>query len=236
MENEQLQMRVSRPRTLSFDLTHLSVIDDGKVQEYEKQLEKERLEQEQKRYENSGVPSKFYHTSLDSYIAATEEEIRNKKIAENFAKNPKNRILIMCGNNGNGKSLLGCGILRVSGGLYVLASDLCIEYEAGTSYHTERTRPGTLKYYSSVKVVLVIDESGKYSINPELEKFLIAYIVCIRYENNLSTVLITNANKKEYIEFLGKSVFDRLTEVCTTLEFTGTSKRRGLRNDTSAAS
>ena len=36
----------------------------------------------------------------------------------------------------------------------------------------------------------------------------------------------TVERKKEFIEFLGKSVFDRLTEVCSTLEFTEESKRK----------
>jgi DNA replication protein DnaC len=77
--------------------------------------------------------------------------------------------------------------------------------------------------------MLVIDECGKYTLNPDLEKFLLSQIITSRYENNRPTVLVTNENKKKYIEFLGKSVFDRMTEVCITLDFTGKSKRQEFR-------
>jgi len=77
--------------------------------------------------------------------------------------------------------------------------------------------------------MLVIDECGKYFLNSDLEKFLLIQIVCGRYENNKPTVLVTNANKKAFIDFMGKAVYDRLTEVCSTVEFDFESKRKSLR-------
>lgn len=227
-------MNSSEPKKLNFDsfLESLSQSDcvnnEERIKEYEQQIEQLKASQKYEAYKKSGVPSKFYDTTLDSYITGNEEEVNNKAIVSNFVANPDRKVLLLCGNNGNGKTLLGCSVIRACGGVYVLSSNLCIEYDAATSYHSPRTREEIIRYFSQTKM-LVIDECGKYTLNENLEKFLLAHLISARYENNLPTVLITNARKKEFIEFLGKSVFDRLTEVCTTLGFTKESKRKSLR-------
>lgn len=123
-----------------------------------------------------------------------------------------------------------CGMIRECGGEYVTSSQLCVEYEAAISYHSKRTREEILNHYSRLKNLLVIDECGKYTLNEKLEQFILAYIFSTRYENNLATGAATNAEKKAFIEFLGKSFFDRCTEVCITLDFTEPSKRQGRRS------
>ena len=214
------------PKKLSFDLSDfIQGAEITKVDEYEKQKERIRQEKLYEDYKTCGVPSKFFETSLATYITETDEEKKNLETVIDFAENPKNRILVLCGNNGRGKTLLSCGALRECGGEYVTSSQLCIEYEAGTSYHAKRTREEILNHYSKVAPILVIDECGKYTLNPQLEQFILSYVLCTRYENNLASVVVTNGEKKKFLEFLGKSLFDRLTECCTTLDFTGESKR-----------
>ena len=216
------------PKKLSFDLATMTACGNEKIAEYERQQEIIRRQENYERYKNSGVPEKFFETSLETYIAKTEEEKRNLKIVKDFTQDPNNKILLLCGNNGNGKSHLLCGIIRECGGEYVTSSQLCVEYEAAISYHSKRTREEILNHYTKVKL-LVIDECGKYTLNEKLEEFILAYIFCTRYENDLATVAATNAEKKSFIEFLGKSFYDRCTEVCTTLDFTGPSKRQDRR-------
>lgn len=225
-------MNLSEPKTLTFNLG-ITPKDDAIVEEYER---KQKLFEEEKmyeRYRQSGVPEKFFNTSIESYEAVSEEEKRDKSKVEEFVRNPGNRIFILCGNRGNGKTHLGCGAVRACGGVYVISSNLCIEYDAATSYHSKRTREEIISFYSKARFV-VFDECGKYTLNPELEKFLLALILCARYENNLPTWFITNASKKSFVDFLGKSCFDRLTEVCITLEFNGESKRKQMRKIMSA--
>ena len=202
-----------------------AVVDDEEVAKYEEQQKKINREKAYEDYKSSGVPSKFFESSLDTFNAETDEEKRNLETARDFAKNPKNRIIVMCGNNGNGKSHLSCGMLKVCGGEYVTSSQLCIEYEAAISYHAKRTREEMLKHYTKVSPLLVIDECGKYTVNPALEQFILSYILCTRYENNLASDVVTNDEKKGFLSFLGKSLYDRMTEVCTTLDFTESSKR-----------
>ena len=216
------------PKKLSFDVDYFMVCENEKLTEYEKMQKKIRQQADYEKYKNSGVPSKFFESSLDTYIAETEEEKNNLATVRDFTQDPKNRILLLCGNNGNGKSHLLSGIIREDGGEYITSSQLCVEYEAATSYHSKRTREEILRHYSTVSL-LVIDECGKYTLNEKLEQFILAYIFSARYENDLATGAATNADKKSFIEFLGKSVYDRFTEVCTTLDFTGESKRKSRR-------
>ena len=216
------------PKKLSFNINDLEVISNEKIEAYERQQEIIRIQEKYKHYKNSGVPDKFFDTSLETYITKTEEEKRNLKTVKDFTQDPKNKILLLCGNNGNGKSHLLCGIIRECGGEYVTSSQLCVEYEAAISYHSKRTREEILRHYTTVSL-LVIDECGKYTLNEKLEEFILAYIFCTRYENDLATGAATNAEKKSFIEFLGKSFYDRCTEVCTTLDFTGPSKRQDRR-------
>lgn len=205
-----------------------------KVEAYEKEQERIKFDNCLKKYCESGVPEKFKYNNFKTFGTFTDEEKHVKEVAEEFAKNPKNRVLIMCGKNGNGKTHLGCSILYQSifdgaGGEYITSSNLCIKYESAVGYKAKMSREEVLEYYSKKEGVLVIDECCKYFINSELEKFLLSQIIYMRYENNLPTVLISNADKKSFIDFLGKAVYDRFTEVGTTLDFNSESKRKGLR-------
>ena len=217
------------PKKLSFNLNDLEVVTDEKFAAYERQQEKYRLQEKYARYKKSGVPAKFFDKSLETFIAKTDEEKKNLQIVKEFTENPKNKILLLCGKHGNGKSHLLSGIIRICGGEYITSSQLCVEFEAATSYHSERTREQILRHYSKEVSMLVIDECGKYTLNEKLEQFLLAYIFSTRYENDLASAAGTNADKKEFIEFLGKSFYDRCTEACTTLDFTGPSKRQERR-------
>ena len=218
-------MNSSGPMKLNFNIDGIAVCEDERFKEYERQQEEIKRQAYYERYKESGVPAKFFKTSLDTYIAETEEEKRNLSIVRDFTKNPRNRILLLCGNNGTGKSHLLSGIIRAYGGEYITSSQLCVEYEAAISYHSKRTREEILRHYVTVEM-LVIDECGKYTVNEKLEQFILSYVFSTRYENDLASAAATNAEKKGFLEFLGKSVFDRCSEVCTTLDFTGASKRR----------
>ena len=205
-----------------------------KIEAYEKEQERIKFDDCLRKYTECGVPEKFKYHSFKTFGTFTDDEKYAKEICEKFAENPKNRVLILSGKNGNGKTHLGTAILFQSiwngnGGAYITSSNLCIKYESAIGYKAKMSREEIVDFYSKSRGVLVIDECCKYFINSELEKFLLVQIICNRYENDLATVLISNSDKKDFIEFLGKAVYDRFTEVCTTLDFNGESKRKDLR-------
>jgi DNA replication protein DnaC len=207
--------------------------NDKEVVEYEKKMQEREQERLLCAYKDSGVPAKFFNQSFETFIAETKEEKNVLQECMNFAAKPSNRILLLTGKNGNGKSHLGSSILRKNiydykGGEYITAPALCIKYDSAISFKASMNREEVIAHYSKVPV-LIIDECCKYFLNTELEKFLLVTIICNRYENNLPTVLISNADKRTFIDFLGKAVYDRFTEVCTTLDFDWQSKRKSNR-------
>ena len=108
---------------LKFDLSTL-VTDEKKVEEYERQLEENERLAEQKSFEASGVPEKFWKESFETFSTDSEKDIVVYDTVKKFAENPANRVLILCGENGNGKSHLASAVTRVCGGEYILSSML----------------------------------------------------------------------------------------------------------------
>lgn len=202
-----------------------------KIEAYEKEQERIRLDNCFKKYCESGIPDKFKRHNFTTFKTTTDGEKYVKEVSMKFADKPSNKILIMCGNNGNGKTHLGTSVIYQSifngfGGCYITSPNLCIKYESAIGYKAKMSREEIIDFYSRCSGVLVIDECCKYFVNSELEKFILVQIICNRYENNLATVLISNSNKKDFVEYLGKAVYDRCTEVCTTLDFNWESKRK----------
>ena len=197
---------------------------EERLASYEEMQRKIEEEKKQKIFEDSGVPMKFYKTRITDWKAETDEEKEIIKKIYDFINDPENKVYLLFGNNGTGKSMLAAAIIRELGGLYRNSSAICIEYESSSDYRAEETKLSILKKYTTNKL-LVIDECGKYTLKPDVEKFLLSYIVNNRYENNLPTILITNTDKRTIVEFMGRATFDRLREVCISIQFTGESRR-----------
>lgn len=228
---------------------HLSILDDMKKQQEEwenlteeerKQIEEEQLEREKeweererkqeeerhRRYivEESGIKKRYWEESLDTYKTETEEDKKNLEYIRKFCKGETKPMLLLIGKYGTGKTHLGCGIVRETWGTFVSSFELCLRFEMGSDFKADMNKMEVLEKYSSKKM-LVIDEIGR--AKQDIEKMVIPYIINERYERMLPTVLITNIDKQAFLELLGDATTDRLKEVCSTLTFTGKSKRSG---------
>lgn len=202
----------------------IPVCSDEEIEAFEKQEREYREAEKHENYKNSGVPKKFFDFSIDDFKAENDTDKYALSIVRNFIKAPKNKVILLLGNSGNGKTLLGCGAVREIGGQFRMSEDICVEYDSASDFNSKKTRSEVLQYYVTRKL-LVIDELMKYSIRPSLEAWIISYIIRMRYENNLPTVLITNGTKKEFSSFVGSAVNDRLKECCISVEFSGESHR-----------
>lgn len=216
-------------------LKNVKKMTDKELEELREKMDAEREQEReeyaqilrQKRYEQSGVPKKFYPHSIDTYSAHTDFQQSVKAQVAAYIADAKNKMLLLYGNNGTGKTHLGCAIIRALGGRYTTSFNLCIEYEDGLNFHAKRTRSEILDFYTAQKV-LVIDEIGRFS-DAKTEKILIPALINMRYEDDLPTVIISNLSKKEIIEHFGKATYDRMTETCTAIDFQGESMRLQFR-------
>ncbi len=197
--------------------------------ELAEQAEKEAAYQTQRSVESSGVPRRYWHASFDTYIPKDAQDTKNLETIKNFTKLEKNdKVLILLGAKGLGKTHLGSAIIRNCGGKFISIEELIFKYESAQDFHAKINREELMESYSSTKM-LVIDEIGR-SMQQEKENALLNYILRRRYENMLPTVLISNLSKADILKKLGEAVLDRLRETCISLEFEGESYRTSIRD------
>ena len=211
----------------------VNAASDAWVKQREKELaeqaNKEAAYQVQKKVESSGVPRRYLYLDFDTYIPKTDKDSANLEIIKRFSSLEKNdKVLLMLGAKGLGKTHLGSAIIRKCGGTFVSIEDLIFKYESSQDFHAKTNREELMNFYSSTQM-LVIDEIGR-SMQTDKENSLLNYILRRRYENMLPTVLISNLSKQDLLKKVGEAVFDRLKETCISVEFEGESYRPSKRN------
>lgn len=216
-----------------FEMFDANAESDEWVRQREKELfeqaEKEAAYQTQKNVERSGVPRRYWHSTFDTYIPRDDKDSKNLETVRNFSKLESNdKVLLLLGAKGLGKTHLGAAIIRNCGGKFISIEELIFKYESAQDFHSKTNREELMESYSSTKM-LVIDEIGR-SMQQEKENALLNYILRRRYENMLPTVLISNLSKADLLKKLGEAVFDRLKETCISVEFEGESYRSSLRD------
>lgn len=179
---------------------------------------------------NSGVGKKYLSKSIKDYVAETDEQKNILAVVKHFIEevnNGKCRTLWLCGNTGTGKTLLGAAICRETMGTFTRSYNIKNDIESTRYYKATETKNMCINRYASAYNLLVIDEIGRGGGAEERE--YLWQILNERYENELSTVLITNMSKSELKEYIGEPVYDRFVTNCISLTFTGESYRKNER-------
>lgn len=193
-------------------------------------------EDERRRYESEkeshfltcGVKRKYRTLRFEDFKAETDEQKNALKIVLNFIKKVKEGLamtLWLCGANGTGKTFLGSMICLETLGTFIRTYDIDDALKDAMSFSSKRTRREVFQEYADAPL-LVIDEIGRFQTQSEKENLF--HILNDRYENDFSTVLISNLGKQALAEYLGRALTDRFFENCTTFEFKGNSYRRKI--------
>ena len=194
------------------------------------QWERAQAEKEKRRRYREQVPERYWNESIDTYHTDTEERQDVKAKTDHFmtaVKCGKFQTLIFLGSAGTGKTHLACGIIRECGGLYRLAPAIVEEIRRAKSFNAKETEAEILDSYGRVGL-LVIDEIGRGVAAAE-EQYMLYQIINERYNRRKPTVLISNQNKKDFLNYVGIAAADRLTESAQVVEFTGQSYRAVMR-------
>ena len=211
---------------LKIDLSQITPQNDAEIAEIERrQREEERTERYRKQ-----APKRYWHESLDTYMADTAEQKTAVEKARSFVQCARQggfQTLLFLGSVGTGKTHLACGIVRETGGLYRLAPAIVEEIRRAKSFSAKETESDILDYYGCTSL-LVIDEIGR-GIAAAEEQYMLYQIINEWYNRRKPTVLISNQTKKEFLNYVGIAAADRLTESAQTVEFTGKSYRAELR-------
>lgn len=200
---------------------------DAEIERYEaEQAALERAEY----FKKSGVPERYQRESLDTYKAETEPQKKLLAAARDFLQKIKRRLfrsLCMLGSAGTGKTHLACAIIREYGGKYRTAPDIVEELRRAKSFTAHETEEQIVSYYGGVSL-LVIDEIGR-GFSAADEKYMLYQILNARYNTRKPTVLISNFNKADFLQYVGVAAADRLVESADIVEIEGASYRRELR-------
>ena len=196
------------------------VIADPVSDEEIKQWEKAQEERQKEQFfiTTSNVGKRYKDKTLNDFIATTDEQKEILEKVKQYIKDVndgKDRTLWLCGATGTGKTLLGSCICRETGGVYCKTYDIKDDL-----LENHFNRKSVFKKYTNYRS-LVIDEVGRV----EQEKDFMFQLLNERYENEVSTVLITNLSKGELKERLGLPLYDRFVSNCVSLTFKGDSHR-----------
>ncbi len=200
---------------------------DAEIERYEaEQAAQDRAE----RFKKSGVPERYQHESLDTYKAETEPQKKLLAAARDFLQKIKRRLfrsLCMLGSAGTGKTHLACALIKEYGGKYRTAPDIVEELRRAKSFTAHETEEQIVNYYGGVSL-LVIDEIGR-GFSAADEKYMLYQVLNARYNTRKPTVLISNFNKADFLQYIGVAAADRLVESADIVEIEGASYRRELR-------
>ena len=203
-------------------------VRDEEIKAREKAQE---LRQKKERYQRQ-IPERYWSENIDTYKTDTEERHNAKAKAESFihaVKCGKFQTLMFLGAVDTGKTHLASGIVYECGGLYRLAPAIIEEIRRAKSFTAKETEAKILDNYGSARL-LVIDEIGRGVVAAE-EQYMLYQIINERYNRRKPTILISNQNKKDFLNYVGIAAADRLTESAQVVEFTGKSYRVEIRRE-----
>jgi DNA replication protein DnaC len=212
----------------------------------EETIRRERAEAEKKKREeierfiDMGIDEKYWPETLNTFNAYTHELEKHLETVRKFSENPEDKKLVMLGENGNGKTHLAIGALKIIGGLIYTA------YEIGLilreSYY------GTINQYEFLQKLcktplLVIDEVEKVSETQAKQNWL-SHIIGKRYNKMLPVIFIANCHSQVDCPYykaehkpcskciechLENDVLSRIVENGKVMKFTGEDYRERIR-------
>jgi DNA replication protein DnaC len=186
---------------------HLKCRQEG-IEDAQKSL----MEQRKKIWrEYSGIPDKFKYASFDNYklIPRNQDQANIYNVIKH-----KTLDMILCGAVGTGKTHLACAKISqlIDNGIqaqFVQLIKLIRSIKSSwTSTHVNES--DIIKQFTEVPF-LVIDEIG-VQFESETEKQYLTEIINDRYNNKLSTYLISNMTVEELAKTVGDRVVDRFRE------------------------
>jgi len=136
-------------------------------------------------------------------------------------------ILVLSGGVGSGKTYTACGILaKLMRGKYYTMYDIVNTLANRTFGGMEKASDMRCDLYNAS--VLVIDEVGRGGTG---EDALLFEIVNERYNRCRGVILVTNLDKKSFVEKFGEPLLDRIIECGSWQDFGNESRRKKMRGE-----
>lgn len=195
----------------------LSITENAeKKSRYELQQQMKNLEAKKEKAE---IPHRYLNASFETFNTPQEDRDTVAKL-KSWASSlyamqagfKQFNACIITGKNGAGKTHLGISILEYIdyNGLYIESPLLCKRLIRARAYRALKNEEMILQELMHYKLI-VLDEIGRAQ-DAETEQHMIFDLVNMRYKENLPIVLISNKEREEFQDFVGKPVVDRFSE------------------------
>ncbi len=201
--------------------------------EAESAAAKDRLKQMCDRFVRMGIPPRYTGNRLAHFKATIKAQQDVLAVAQNFCTTDDLDSLLLLGNVGTGKTLLGCAILTeythdadglwTTSGLYTTASQLMRRIKMSWKKDSPENEQEVFAKLSK-PALLVIDEIG-VQFNSDTERCLLTELINDRYNARQRTMLISNLTLQEFTQVVGDRIVDRLKENGKVLVFDWKSQR-----------
>lgn len=169
---------------------------------------------------SSGIPERFKAHSFDTYVASTPDQKQKLDRCKQYASEFENvysigQCMIFCGKTGTGKTHLSCSIAnhiikefaRSAVFMNVIKAVRTVKETYGKKTKSEQEAIDWFK----VPDLLILDEVG-VQFGSDAEKMILFEILNERYQDMKPTILISNKEPAELVDFIGNRVLDRFRE------------------------
>lgn len=169
----------------------------------------------------AGIPQAFRVRNFDNYQTFTPEMETALRVLREFGDNfwtrhaPAGTFLVLAGDRGTGKSHLAIAaaqqVMKRGTAMYTRVGDLIRRVRSTWRRDSPQSEEEVLHMLSVGMDLLVIDEVGVQTGTDDEQRILFD-ILDRRYAELKPTIMLTNLEGKEFAEFIGPRIIDRLRE------------------------
>ena len=171
-----------------------------------------------------GLDSDFFGARIDFEKYSSETVDKLKSFVENV-RNRKGGFLIVNGTVGTGKTSAAAAVMiELMSGTYLDMLELELKLNTADRFNSKVNREMFMHRLVQCEL-LVLDEVGRFPERKSYEQPILFYLLNRRFQNHRPTVVCTNMSSKEFADFMGQALIDRIRSNRIRIELNGGSLR-----------
>ena len=216
-------------KTLSMGFfKNIKLMDSAEFEEHDKRLDeyerRERLERIKTFHEHCGLDSDFFGATIDFEKYSPDVKKSLKQFVEKV-KNGEGGFLIINGNVGTGKTSAAAAVMNeLLIGTYLDMLELDLKLDSASRFNSQESKENYMHKLASCRL-LVLDEVGRFPERKQEEQLILFYLLNRRFQNKRPTIICTNMTSKEFADFMGQALIDRIRSNRIRIELNGKSLR-----------
>lgn len=207
---------------VAFDfLRNMPVRDEKEIEEYER---KEHEQKVKAFHDRCGLDSDFFGAVID-FAGYSENTKQSLRLFVEKVKNKEGGFLIINGTVGTGKTSAAASIMNeLLMGVYLDMPELELKLNTADRFNSSENREQFLHRLSRCEL-LVLDEIGRFPERRQTEQPVLFYLLNRRFQNKRPTIICTNMSSREFADFMGQALIDRIRSNRVRVELNGDSFR-----------